>query len=46
MGVTYKKAIVRGESDKEERFRFLIDSGVTYTLLPQTVWEAIELDPK
>ena len=26
--------------------RFLVDSGATYTLLPQTVWKAIESVPK
>lgn len=26
--------------------QFLVDSGATYTLLPERVWKAIELTPK
>lgn len=46
MGITYIDGIVRGPREKEETVRFLIDSGVTYSLLPKKVWEAIELVPK
>lgn len=46
MGITYTEGIVRGPTGKEETVRFLIDSGATYSLLPRTVWEAIELAPK
>jgi len=30
----------------EERVRFLIDSGITYSLLPEPVWKKIGLVPK
>lgn len=46
MGVTYVEGQVRGPTGKPESLRFLIDSGVTYSLLPKAVWEGIELKPK
>lgn len=46
MGITYTEGIVRGPTGKEASVRFLIDSGATYSLLPKTVWEAIQLVPK
>ncbi len=46
MGITYTEGIVRGPTGKESAVRFLIDSGATYSLLPKTVWEAIQLGPK
>jgi clan AA aspartic protease len=45
MGITYIEGKVRGPTGKEEKVRFLIDSGATYTLLPEKVWKAIELSP-
>ncbi len=46
MGVTYIEGQVRGPSGIEETVKLLVDSGATYSLLPKTVWEAIELKPK
>ncbi|MBI3358775.1 MAG: aspartyl protease family protein [Nitrospirae bacterium] len=46
MGVTYVEGRVKGLSDKQENVRFLVDSGATYSLLPKSVWETIELKPK
>jgi len=46
LGVTYIEAAVRGTTDKEATVRFLVDSGVTYTLLPYEDWKAIGLLPK
>lgn len=46
MGITYTEGVVRGPTGKESTVRFLIDSGATYSLLPKTVWEAIQLVPK
>jgi len=46
MGIIYVEGRVRGATEKEKEARFLIDSGVTYTLLPKEVWQAIELEPK
>ena len=44
MGITYIEGSVRG-SLGEERVRFLIDSGATYTVLPEKVWRKIGLKP-
>ena len=46
MGVTYIEGLVTGPTDKRETVRFLVDSGATYTLLPEKSWKAIELIPK
>jgi len=46
MGITYVEGRVKGPSGRQENVKFLIDSGATYSLLPKTVWEAIELKPK
>jgi len=45
MGITYVDGITRGPTGKEEAVRFLVDSGATYSLLPASVWESIELTP-
>jgi len=45
MGITYIEGKVKGPTGKEEPVRFLVDSGATYSLLPQKVWQAIELKP-
>ncbi len=44
MGITYIEGRVRGPSG-EEVVRFLIDSGATYTVLPEEVWRRIGLKP-
>jgi clan AA aspartic protease len=46
MGVTYLEGVVIGPTGKRAEVRFLVDSGATYTLLPEKVWKAIELAPK
>ncbi len=46
MGITYVEGQVKGPSGKQEYVKFLVDSGATYSLLPMTVWEALELQPK
>ena len=46
MGISYVQGIVRGPSGPEATVRFLIDSGTTYSLLPEPVWRAIGLTPK
>jgi len=43
MGITYIEGVVSGPTGKQARGRFLVDSGVTYTLLPHDDWRAIEL---
>ena len=37
---------VRGPTGKEASVRFLIDSGATYSLLPEPVWQGIGLAPQ
>lgn len=46
MGITYVQGQVKGPSKKQKTVKFLIDSGATYSLLPQKVWKAIGLKPK
>lgn len=46
MGITYVEGVVRGSGAKEAPVRFLVDSGATYSLLPQKVWQAIDLQPR
>ena len=45
MGITYVKAVVTGPTGKQERLELLVDSGASYSLLPESVWKAIELEP-
>ena len=45
MGVVYIEGTVTGPTGKQAKLKFLVDSGATYTLLPQKVWRAIELKP-
>ena len=35
VGISYVEGTVRGAGGAEERVRFLIDSGATYSLLPE-----------
>lgn len=44
MGITYVEGKVKGPLG-EETVRFLIDSGATYTVLPEKVWKSIGLTP-
>jgi len=46
MGTTYIKGIVTGPTGKKAMVRFLVDSGASYTLLPEKVWTRIGLKPK
>ncbi|HIC95080.1 TPA: aspartyl protease [Candidatus Bipolaricaulota bacterium] len=46
MGVTYIEGVVTGPMGKRASVRLLVDSGATYTLLPERVWKEIELTPK
>ena len=46
MGVTYIEGVVRGPNGHPATVRFLVDSGATYTLLPEKDWQAIGLKPK
>ena len=44
MAITYIEGRVRGPLGEAE-VRFLIDSGATYTVLPEAVWRKIGLKP-
>src|SRR3989441_10903120 len=46
VGISYVQGTVRGPTGKEASVRFLIDSGATYSLLPDAVWQAIGLAPQ
>ncbi len=46
MGITYVEGEVIGPGGRRARVRFLVDSGATYTLLPEAVWKEIGLEPK
>jgi len=45
MGIVFVKGTVTGPTGKQAKVNFLVDSGATYTLLPQKVWRAIGLKP-
>jgi clan AA aspartic protease len=45
MGVVFVEGTVTGPTDKQATLKFLVDSGATYTLLPNKVWRAIGLKP-
>ncbi len=44
-GLTHIEATVAGPSGKSESLLFLVDSGATYTVLPEKVWKKIGLKP-
>jgi clan AA aspartic protease len=46
MGITYIKGEVAGAKGKRATVRFLVDSGASYTLLPDTAWRHLGLKPK
>jgi clan AA aspartic protease len=45
MGVVFIEGTVTGPTGKQATLKFLVDSGATYTLLPNRVWRAIGLKP-
>jgi clan AA aspartic protease len=45
MGMSFVEGRVRGPAG-EEVVRFLVDSGASYSLLPDGVWQRIGLGPK
>jgi len=46
MGATYIAGTVTGPTGKKVTVRFLVDSGASYTLLPEKAWKRIGLKPK
>jgi clan AA aspartic protease len=45
MGLIHIEGTVTGPHGKQVTLKLLVDSGATYTLLPQQVWHDIELEP-
>ena len=45
MGLTYVDATVTGPTDKSRQIQLLVDSGASYSLLPEEVWQALEIKP-
>ncbi len=46
MGVTYVKGTLTGPNGQKEMMEFHVDSGATYTLVPDGVWQKLGLVPK
>jgi clan AA aspartic protease len=46
MGVTFVEGVVTGPTGNGATVRFLVDSGATYTLLPNETWRVLGLSPK
>ena len=46
MGITYVDAEAIGPTGRRASVRLLVDSGATYSLLPEEAWRAIELEPQ
>ena len=46
MGILQVDVDVSSESGARETVRFVVDSGVTYSVLPRRVWRALGLKPK
>ena len=46
MGILHVDALVSSESGERETVRFVVDSGATYSVLPERVWRALGLTPK
>ena len=46
MGIVLIEGIVTGPTAKQASLQFLVDSGATYSLLPNDIWRAIELTAK
>ena len=46
MGLTFIEAALTGPTGGQRNVKFLVDSGATYSLLPQEDWQALGLQPK
>lgn len=45
VGLTYVRGVVAGPLGSEAEADFLVDSGATYTLLPESLWRGLGLTP-
>ncbi len=46
MGITYIQGVLTGPTGKQATVSFLVDTGATYTLVPDKEWHWLELAPK
>jgi predicted aspartyl protease len=46
MGLTFIHATVVGSRGRKRSLRFFVDSGASYTVLPEKVWKGLGLRPK
>lgn len=46
MGITYLPGTVKGPTGRTAQVDFLVDSGATYTVLPDRIWREIGLEKK
>jgi clan AA aspartic protease len=46
MGLTFIEGVVTGPNGKSRKVKFLVDSGASYSLLPNDVWQEIGLESK
>jgi clan AA aspartic protease len=46
MGITYIQGQVKGPRGKRAEAKFLVDSGATYSVLPERIWRSVGLKPK
>src|SRR5437763_15713207 len=46
VGITFVEGTLTGPTGKQTSVIFLLDSGVTYTLVPHDVWKALDLAAK
>ena len=46
MGLTFIEGTVTGPTGVQRQVSFLVDSGASYSLLPEDVWRDLQLQPK
>lgn len=46
MGLVFVEGTVTGPTGAQASLQFLVDSGATYTLLPDSTWQTIGLAPR
>jgi clan AA aspartic protease len=46
MGLTYVDATVTGPTEKSRQVQLFVDSGASYSLLPEHVWKELEIKPQ
>jgi clan AA aspartic protease len=46
MGLTYVEATVTGPTNKSRQIQLLVDSGASYSLLPEEVWKELDIKPQ